>query len=362
MSKESGSGEKEFEATPRKLEESRRKGEVPRSTDLNTAAAFFGLLVGALVFGQNTLVGLGTSGAVLLDQAEPVSAQLSQRATPVVGGLILQVAQALLPLLAVPFLMVWAGLFAQRVVIFAPEKLQPKLSRISPISNAKNKYGRNGLFEFAKSAVKLVIISVVLWLFLLHNLPLILSTLHLTPALAARELMYLVLRFLALVFVVKLAIGAVDFFWQRAEHLRKNRMTHKELRDEMKQSEGDPQAKGERRRRGREIATNRMLEQVKDAAVVIVNPIHYAVALRWSPGDLGAPICVAKGVDEIAARIRERAEEAGVPIHSDPATARALHATVEIDQEIATEHFAAVAAAIRFAEKMRARATKGPWA
>ena len=362
MSEEETSGEKEFEATPRKLEESRRKGEVPRSTDLNTAAAFFGLLIGALIVGQATIIGLGAAGAVLLEQAEHVSTLLTTQATPVVGGLLLHVGLAILPLLVVPFLMVWVSLFAQRVVIFAPEKLKPKLSRISPIANAKNKFGRNGLFEFAKSAVKLVIISVVLWVFLLHNMPIILATLHLTPALAARELMLLVLRFLALVFVVKLAVGTVDFFWQRAEHLRRNRMSHKELRDEMKQSEGDPHAKGERRRRGREIAGNQMLEQVKDAAVVIVNPTHYAIALQWSPGDLGAPVCVAKGVDEMAARIRERAEDAGVPIHSDPPTARALYSTVEIDREISAEHFAAVATAIRFAEKMRAKAAKGRWA
>ncbi len=361
MSEEAGSGEKEFEASPRKLEESRRKGEVPRSTDLNTAAAFFGLLVGALIVGQGALVGLGTAGAVLLGQAGEISAQLRAQATPVIGGLMLHVGLALLPLLLVPFLAVWAGLFAQRGVIFAPEKLKPKLSRISPIANAGNKYGRNGLFEFAKSAVKLAIISAVLWLFLMRNLPMILATLHLTPALATRELLLLVVRFLALVFVVKLAIGAVDYFWQRAEHLRRNRMSHKEVRDEMKQAEGDPHAKGERRRRGREIATNRMLEQVGEASVVIVNPTHYAVALKWSAKDLGAPVCVAKGVDEIATRIRERATAAGVPIHSDPPTARALHATVEIDREIAPEHYAAVATAIRFAEKMRVKAAKARW-
>jgi flagellar biosynthetic protein FlhB len=168
-------------------------------------------------------------------------------------------------------------------------------------------------------------------------------------------------QFLALVFVVKLSIGAIDFFWQRAEHLRRNRMSHKEMRDEHKQSEGDPHAKGERTRRGREIASNRMLDAVSEASVVIVNPTHYAVALKWSPTDLGAPVCIAKGVDEIAARIRERAEQAGIPIHSDPPTARALHATVDVDQEIHAEHYGAVAAAIRFAEAMRVQSNKKGW-
>ncbi|MGY6697043.1 MAG: EscU/YscU/HrcU family type III secretion system export apparatus switch protein [Roseinatronobacter sp.] len=362
MSDDEQSGEKEFEATEQKLQKQRRKGEIPRSSDLNTAAAFLGLLLAGLAVGDFALLRLGDAGIVLLAQAEPISALLVTQAKPLVGGLIGHVAIALLSLAAFPFLMVWAGLFAQRAVVFAPEKLKPKMSRINPISNAKNKYGRSGLFEFAKSAVKLGVISAALWLFLIHNLPVVLTAMQLSPGLAVAELMRLVMFFLALVFLVKLGVGVIDFFWQRAEHLRRNRMSHKEMRDEHKQSEGDPHAKGERRRRGREIASNHMLEAVPEASVVIVNPTHYAVALKWSATDPGAPICVAKGVDALAARIRERAEQAGVPIHSDPPTARALHASVEIGEEVQPEHYVAVAAAIRFAEAMRLRASKGRWA
>lgn len=354
--------EKEFEATERKLEEQRRKGEVPRSTDINTAAAYLGLLLATIAFGQVAVTRIGDLGLVILQQADSLAALASAGARPIIGTVIADTAWASLPLFAIPFALVWAALFAQRAVIFAPEKLKPKLSRISLISNAKNKFGRNGLFEFAKSTVKLAVISAVLWLFLLNELPTILRSLYLTPSVAAAELMQMVLRFLLLVFVLSLIIGAIDFFWQRAEHLRKNRMSHKEMRDEMKNSEGDPHAKGERSRRGREIATNQMLADVPDANVVIVNPEHYAVALKWSAADQSAPVCVAKGTDEIAARIRESARDAGVPIHRDPPTARALHATVKLGAEVAPEHYAAVAAAIRFAEAMRAKAKKGRWA
>jgi flagellar biosynthetic protein FlhB len=356
MSEDDQSGEKQFAPTERKLQQQRQKGEIPRSTDLNTAAAFLGLLIAALTTGHFAVAQLGDAGLVLLSQAEQHSALMRENAAPVAGALIGHVARAVLPLLLIPFLLVWAGLFAQRAVVFAPEKLLPKASRINPIANAKNKFGRTGLFEFAKSTVKLVVISAVLWLFVLQNLPFILTSMQLTPALASSELLHLVIRFLALVFVVKLSIGAIDFFWQRAEHLRRNRMSHKDMRDEHKHSEGDPHAKAERGRRGREIASNRMLDAVAEASVVIVNPTHYAVALKWAATDAGAPVCVAKGVDEIAARIRERAQEACIPIHSDPPTARALHATVELDQEIRAEHYGAVAAAIRFAEAMRQKA------
>lgn len=359
---EEDSSEKEFEATERKLDEQRRKGEVPRSTDINTAAAYLGLLVAAIAMGEASITRVGELGAVLLQQADSLATLAAAGARPVIGTIIADAVIASLPLFALPFVLVWAVLFAQRGVIFAPEKLQPKISRISLISNAKNKFGRGGLFEFAKSTVKLAVISVVLWVFVLHELPDILHSLYLTPALAATELMQMVLRFLLLVFVLSMAIGAVDFFWQRAEHLRKNRMSHKEMRDEMKSAEGDPYAKQERTRRGREIATNQMLADVPQANVVIVNPAHYAVALKWSATDMGAPVCVAKGTDEIAARIRERAARANVPLHRDPPTARALHASVEIGEEIAPDHYGAVAAAIRFAEAMRSKAAKGRWA
>jgi flagellar biosynthetic protein FlhB len=133
-------------------------------------------------------------------------------------------------------------------------------------------------------------------------------------------------------------------------------MSRKEVMDEYKESEGDPHFKAARRQRAQDIATNRMLADVEGADVVIVNPTHYAVALRWDRGKGGAPVCVAKGVDEIARVIRERAALHGVPVHSDPPAARSIYAAVELGQEIRIEHFRAVAAAIRFADAMRKKA------
>ena len=164
------------------------------------------------------------------------------------------------------------------------------------------------------------------------------------------------MRFLFIVVLIAMVIGAIDAFWQRAEHHRKNRMTLKELRDEMKEVEGDPHVNAQRRMKAQELALNRMMQDVPGADVVIVNPTHYAVALKWSRASPGAPVCVAKGTDLVAARIREVAGEAGVPIHSDPPTARAVHAVVGIGEEIRADHYAAVAVAIRFAEDMRRKA------
>ena len=161
--------------------------------------------------------------------------------------------------------------------------------------------------------------------------------------------------FLIFVFGISLAVGGIDFLWQSAEHIRKNRMSRKEITDEAKESDGDPHLKQQRRQRGYEIATNQMLSEVPDATVVIVNPTHYAVALRWERGQGKVPICIAKGVDEIAARIRETASENGVPIFRDPPTARQLFASVELGAPIERDQIRAVAAAIRFADLVRSK-------
>ncbi|MFN4058273.1 MAG: flagellar biosynthesis protein FlhB [Roseinatronobacter sp.] len=351
--------EKEFEPTEHKLAEQRRKGEVPRSTDLNTAAALMGLLLAALTAGAFSVQRLGELGVVLLGQSDRLSLLFARGVQAPLGGVLGHIALAITPIFALPVALVLASLFLQRALIFAPEKLIPKMSRLSLIANTKQKFGRNGLFEFGKATVKLAIVTALLVTFAAYHLNAMLGSMTASPGQASVLKMDLILRFLALVLALWLVIGAVDYLWQRAEHLRQNRMSHQELRDEMKQTEGDPHSKAERRRRGREIASNRMLDAVAEASVVIVNPTHYAVALKWSPNATHAPICVAKGVDEIAARIRERAKTAGVAIHSDPTTARALYATVKLDQEIRPEHYAAVATAIRFAETLRSAARKG---
>ena len=258
--------------------------------------------------------------------------------------------------IALPALLVFSAIIATRAWTMAPTRMAPKLSRISPIGGAKNKFGPNGLFEFAKSAVKMATYSVLLGGILWSSADRIEAAAALPLGQGMMLLMQLLLGFLAAVAAISAGIAAVDYTWQHAQHRKKNRMSHKEMRDEHKDVEGDPQMKQKRRARAEEIASNRMLRDVPGAAVVVVNPTHYAVALKWSPDDPTPPVCVAKGVDEIAARIREAADEADVPIFSDPPTARALHATVEIGDPIPRDQFQAVAAAIRFANDLRAAA------
>lgn len=354
MSSDTDTDDKQYEATQQKLDEARKKGDFARSVDLNTAAAYSGLLIVGVSVGATTLVKIGGDLAGLLGHADTVSQSIfTSSGGPMAMGVMIDLTIGLAPWFGVPAALVILSLIVQRAFVFAPSKLEPKLSRISPISQAKNKFGRSGLFEFGKSTAKLILYSTVLFIFLSRQLPDMMSAMALSPGQVIARLLQLCLSLMSIVFIIAVALGIVDYAFQRAEHLRKNRMSRKELTDENKNSEGDPAMKQQRRQKAVAIAMNQMMKDVPSADVIIVNPTHYAVALKWDRSGHGAPECVAKGVDLVAASIRETAQEHGVPIHSDPPTARALHATVEIGDQIPREHFKAVAAAIRFADRIR---------
>jgi flagellar biosynthetic protein FlhB len=350
------SAEKEHEPTQKRLDDARERGEIPRSADLTTAAAYGGLLLAALVAGPASLQALGQVGAAMLSEADRLAGQMSAGGAAVTGRILLAVAAATAPFFLFPAGAVLLVLVGQRAIVVTPDKLAPKLDRVSPLAELRRKFGRDGLFEFAKSTAKLAVVAAVLGFYLAARFDRIATTLHQGPARATVELLALSIEFLLLTVCIAAAIGIVDYLWQVARHLQRNRMSRQELMDEFKLSEGDPHTKAQRRQRGQQIAMNQMLRDVPKADVVIVNPTHYAVALKWTRGGGRAPVCVAKGVDAVAARIREAAAAAGVPIRRDPPTARALHAAVDIGEEIRPEQYRAVAAAIRFAEAMRKRA------
>lgn len=352
--------EKPFEASAKKLEDARRKGEIPRSTDLNTAAAYSGFALLSVTVGPSLLMGFGALLQGMLRDVDRLAQDMFPDApAPAMGGIMSEVALQLAPWCVVPAAAVVLSIIVQRSFTVAPTKLAPKWNRISPLAGLKNKFGRKGLFEFAKSALKLVVYCIVLAFFLKSKSETILASAAMTAGGVAVILGRLVVSLLLIVCAIAWCIGTIDFLVQRADHLRKHRMTRKEMTDELKTSEGDPTMKQQRRQKAVEIATNQMMKDVPGADVVIVNPTHYAVALTWSrmPGE--APTCVAKGTDEIAARIRALAMEHGIPIHSDPPAARALHAGTALGAEISPDHYAAVAAAIRFAEQMRHKVRQG---
>lgn len=352
--------DKSFEPTQKKLDDARKKGDVPRSQDLNATAAYAGLFIA--IYALTTGAG-GTFATALTQFVERADehAQLvfDGSPNPLFADAMGQLFPALVILFGIPAVFVITSVVAQRSFTFAPSKLEPKLSRLSILSNAKNKFGISGLFEFGKSFTKLVIFSICLALLIYSALPDIVGSARAAPRIGLSYLSELLVRFLSIVILVSAAVGAVDFLFQHADHHRKLRMSRKEVMDETKESEGDPHLKQARRQRGVDRAMNQSLQDVATADVVITNPTHFAVALKWSrkPGE--APVCVAKGQDNLAAQIREIAMENAVPLHPDPPTARAIYATTDIGEEVPPDLYRAVAAAIRFSEAMRERRRKG---
>jgi flagellar biosynthetic protein FlhB len=363
MSEESG-GEKVFDPTPQKLAEARRKGDIPRSADVTAAATYVALLaviatVGAYAVGQAASVLM-----IFIAQPDRLEGRILGPGGPRLGASILGEALiALAPVFLVPIAAVLVSLLAQQAITFSGDKIVPKLDRISLLAGAKRKFGTAGLVEFAKAATKLAAVATALFIYLSRDLDRMIGSATAEARVLGGMLAQSLTVLLTITTVIAVAIAAVDLVWQRFEHARRLRMSYQDLREEAKQAEGDPHMKAQRRSRAEAIATNRMLLDVPKADVVIVNPTHFAVALKWTRAKGTAPVCVAKGEGEVALRIREVAATAGVPTHSDPPTARALFATVEIGREIAPEHYRAVAAAIRFSDRLRraarARGTTG---
>ncbi|MCC7321442.1 MAG: flagellar biosynthesis protein FlhB [Rubellimicrobium sp.] len=354
---EDGAGDKSHAPTERRLEDARKKGEIPLSADTTTFAAQGALTLVAIVFGAASLNALGSVLAAFIERADSLSAVLfAGRAAPVLTPAAGGILGAIAPWFLLPPVAAMLALAAQRAPAFAGSKLAFKPSRLSPIANARQKFGARGLVEFIKSLLKLAILGTLLVVYVMAQADRIMASATLAPGVALVELGSILTGFLIRVVLVAAGFALVDLVWQHQSFMSRNRMTRKELLDEMKESEGDPAMRQQRRARATAIAMAPLRKAVAEATVVIVNPTHFAVALAWDPGGRSAPRCVAKGVDDIALRIREFAAEAAIPIRSDPPTARALFAEVRVGEEIDRRHYRAVAAAIRFAEAIRARA------
>lgn len=359
MSEAEDSAEKSHEPSQRKLDQARKKGEIARSADLIAASAYAGFFLILVTAGAASALKTGQAMSVMLAQAHVLSDEIfAGNAKPILGTLFAELGHPMIPWFGLPMLAAIACIGAQRAFVFAPSKLSFRVSRISLIANAKNKFGAAGLFEFLKSFSKLTIFTISLGVLLTGQFSVLVESLLYSPQNQLMLLGRLALQFVSIVVLIMFAIGAVDFLWQRHLHMRKNRMSQKELQDEHKEAEGDPHLKQERRARAQQVASNQMVNEVKHADVVIVNPTHYSVALKWSRQPNEAPVCVAKGVDAVALQIREIARENGVPIHPDPPTARALYRDLDIGEQIHEAQFRAVAVAIRFAEDMRSKARR----
>jgi len=350
--------DKQYAASEQRLRRAREEGDVPRSPELSGALAWLGFWA-AIAVAAGVLAPGWTRMAARALGAEPWPEGRGKSVMDLAQALAGNAMLATLGFVAITALPILAGLVVQRAFTFAPKKLVPDPGRIDPFRNAGQKFGRSGLVTFAQSVGKVLLVGaggVLLYRALLGGM---MTAGAMADLQWVAGLRVITNRALFLALGIGFSFAAIDLLWKHFEYQRRHRMSRKEMQDEHKESEGDPHFKAARRQKGVEIALNSMLADVERADVVIVNPTHYAVALEWKRGSGRAPVCLAKGVDEVARQIRERAARHQVPLWSDPPCARALHATVEIGHEIRPEHFAPVAAAIRFAEAMRRKVRQG---
>jgi flagellar biosynthetic protein FlhB len=327
-------------ASPRKIEKARQEGQVALSREaVGFLALLFAVLAAALVLpGEGRRLAAALAGTLAQGGVRDPALVLREWAVlflalawPVAGAAVLGA--------------VIATLMQTRGVISA-KGLTPSLAKISPMSGFGRLFGIEGRLEFLRTLIKLVTVGVALW-YIGRDLPGLAVLMEAPPAAllaaAGQGAMRLTLATLA-VFAL---LAGLDLLVVRHRHLERLRMTRQELREEMKESEGDPMVRARLRQLRESKGRQRMMAAVPRAAVVITNPTHYAVALEYEAGQSAAPKVVAKGVDAMAARIREAAREAGVPIVSDPPLARALH-KLDLDTEIPSEHWDAVARIIAF--------------
>jgi flagellar biosynthetic protein FlhB len=347
MAEHDDDSQKTEEPTHKRLTDSRNRGEVANSREVANWFMLFSAAVAVALFAPFSAEKFVHAAYQFLERPHdiPVNPEALRH-------LFIEVAWTIAVAIAAPIgLFLIAAVCAPLVqygLLFAPEKIKPSLSKISPIAGAKRMFSLRSLTELLKGLVKMSLVAAVALVVIMPvfdkvallpamSVPLSLGVLHDT-----------MVRLLAGVVAVVTALALLDYFYQIYEHRKKLRMTQQEVRDEMRQSEGDPHVKARLRQIRTERARQRMMQAVPEADVVITNPTHYAVALKYDQDEMEAPKVVAKGVDEVARRIRETAEEHDVATFENPPLARALYGAVDIDEYIKPEHYQAVAEIIAF--------------
>lgn len=342
MSGEDGQ-EKTLEASPRKLEEARKKGDTPVSREGAVFGLYLGMLLSIFLAGGTVASAIGTTLLPLLEQPDAFL-ELDLKGFEMAGSAVMR---ALTLALAPVFLLLVVGALApyylQNTIVVAGVRLAPKFSNLSPASGLKRLFGVKALFEFGKSLIKGMAVAAVCYVVARPIFDHSSAYAALDPAAFLHLMPGHIVAVLLAVTLVAGVIAAIDVAFQRFEYMRRQRMSLQELKEELRSTDGDPHFKMLRRARQRKMAQSRMMADVPLATVVITNPTHFAVALRYDRGKDAAPVCVAKGMDEVALRIRAKAKEAGVPLLEDRPLARALHAGTEIGGMIPREHFEAVA-------------------
>jgi len=343
------------EPTQRRLEEAIKRGDVAKSAEINTLFVLTGFTLALMIasgqVGRSLIFDL--RGFLMNAHTVPVD----PAGLWAVGrhALWAWIGAAALPL---AFIVVGglAGGAIQHRPLWTAQPMKPQFSRVSPMAGAKRLFGREALIQFVKGLLKIVIVGAVATAVLWNERDRLDALARMDVTALSPATLALALKLLGGVLSIYAFLAVGDAVYQRMSWMQRQRMSKRELKEEFKEQEGSPEVKARLRQIRAARVKKRMMKAVPEATVVVTNPTHYAVALKYEKG-MAAPICVAKGVDSLALRIRAVATEHNVAIVENPPLARALHATVEIDAEIPVEHYKAVAEVIGYVLRLRRRAS-----
>ncbi|MBL6854493.1 MAG: flagellar biosynthesis protein FlhB [Alphaproteobacteria bacterium] len=339
------------EPTSKRLEQAREHGDIVKSPEVSAFVLLLGATVAIMMFGGSTLTKLASAMRIFLEQPDQMAVGPSD-----IMGIARYVAMSmgtiLGPVFAVMIAAALAGHVLQSRPSFSIEKIMPDFSKLNIFAAFGRMFGMDGLLNLGKGLLKIGIVGVAVWTQIWPERNMLEGVLQQTPDDIVSDMSHLLFKVLMAALIALAVIAAADYILQRQRWLQRNRMSKQEIKEEYRQNEGDPQIKAKIRAIRQERAKKRMIAAVPGATVIITNPTHYAVALKYESGKMAAPICVAKGIDALALKIREVAKEHEVPIVENPPLARALHATVEVDEVIPQEHFKAVAQVIGYVMRL----------
>lgn len=352
MAEEQDPESKTEDPTPKRLQEARKRGQVAQSRELGN---FLLLLAAALILSgmlPHTVAGLMEAMKNFLSRPEALPADPGG-----LGQILREAVWAAVKVIAAPVLiMMLVGIMSGPVqfgFLLTPESIIPKFNKISPMAGLKRLFSRKSLVEFLKNLLKITVVGYAAYVVIRP----VVDDLDVYPIVDLAYIPQMVHHYIVRIFTAAVIIigvlAIVDFLYQRHEFMKQMRMTRQEVRDEFKQSEGDPHIKQRLRKLRMERARKRMMKNVPLADVVITNPTHYAVALQYNPNEMEAPQLVAKGTDLIALRIRDIAQEHEVPIVENPPLARTLFAAYDLEQYIQPEHYQAVAEIISYVFQLK---------
>ncbi len=352
MAGDEDEAQKTEEPSAKKLADAKKKGDSPKSQEVKH---WFMLVSGAVAissFSPWLATSLRADLGFLLANLHAIPMD-GIGLLSYIKGLVLAVGLLLMPFMIIFVIAGFLGNILQSMPVFTTEKIKPKLSKISLKSGFKRLFSAQSLVEFAKTIAKFLIVSSVTVALVWPERDILVEMISHPVSEIPLVIYMFALKIIGGVVGVMTIIAAIDFAFQKAQHTKRLRMSKQEIKDEYKQLEGDPHVKQRIRQIRSDRARTRMMDQVPDASVIITNPTHYAIAIKYEHGSMEVPKLVAKGVDFLAQKIREVAEENKIPIVENPPLARALFASVELNEEVPTEHYKAVAQIISYLLRLK---------